>query len=260
MLLSKMKDLPDLNNKFNELFETVKFLKKENDLLIKSMKINKILKMLEQEEGLEPEQVEEEKEDEDNIAIKDKKELNIKENEKEENGKDKEGKIQILTVEELEIFENIIKDVENIMKKLENKNDEDGKEEEEDNKAGEENENIENENENEEEKNIEELNMKKKLLLNEMFKSLGLNDMNLNENSEEIKNVEKKEDNNKDLPLKINNINNITNDETKKEKNDINIPNKIYNKKLLRASPKTIKKVTDNKNLDNNIKNNIYYK
>ena len=73
MLLSKMKDLPDLNNKFNELFETVKFLKKENDLLIKSMKNNKILKMLEQEEGLDPEQEEEEKEDEDNIVIKDKK-------------------------------------------------------------------------------------------------------------------------------------------------------------------------------------------
>ena len=55
MLLEKMKELPELNKRFNELFETVKLLKEENDLLKKSMKDSKIMKMLEQEQENEEE-------------------------------------------------------------------------------------------------------------------------------------------------------------------------------------------------------------
>ena len=46
MLLSKMEDLPNLNNKFNELFDMLTSLKEENDLLKKGMKDKGMLKML----------------------------------------------------------------------------------------------------------------------------------------------------------------------------------------------------------------------
>ena len=156
--------------------------------------------------------------------------------------------------------------LENILKKLENKNDDDDKEEEEnkdeDNKENNNNIENENENDNEEENNIEDLKYKKQLLLEEMLKSLGegLNDNN--EDNEENKSEEKKSDenkldNNKDLPLKINNIN--KNATIKDKINNNNIPNKIYNKKLLKLSPKSNKKVSDNNNInkDKKLINNI---
>ena len=66
MLIGKMKEIPELNNRFNELFETVKLLKEENDLLKKSMKNSPIMKMLEQDNENENEEEIEEKENDNN--------------------------------------------------------------------------------------------------------------------------------------------------------------------------------------------------
>ena len=280
LLLSKMKDLPDLNDKFNELFETVKLLKEENDLLKKSMKDNKIFKMLAKEEE------EEEKEDEEDNNLKEIKTKNDKnkEKEKDENDNDKDNNEEEpkLSAEELELLENILYDVENnkggdsesnqkklailenLLKKLENKNEEEENKEEDNKENNNEDDKENDDNDNEEEKNIEDLNFKKQLLLEEMLKNLGagLNDnnedneenkseenKNQEKKSEEDKSEENKVDNNKNIPLKINNVNNVNKNESIKDKNNNNISNKIYNKKHLKLSPKTNK----NKNLINNI-------
>ena len=251
MLLNKMKDLPDLNNKFNELFETVKLLKEENDLLKKSMKNNKILKMLDQEPE-EEEKEEEEEEEKISKKIDKNKDNNINSKKNDENGNENEEENPKLSIEELEMLENILKDVENnnggdkeenqkklelldtILKKLENKNgEEEEKEEEEENKEDEVDENK-NENQNEEDKD---LGMKKQSLLNELIKNIG-EGMLPNEDNEK-KNEENKLDINKDLPLKKNDQTNIEKDKM----NDINIPSKIYNKKLLKISPKINKPI-----------------
>ena len=246
MLLSKMKDLPDLNNKFNELFETVKLLKEENDLLKKKMKNNKIFQMLNKEH----EEDEKEDENENNLNKKNDK-IKIKENDDtgDENPK--------LSVEEIEILENLLKDVENnkgdpetnqkklelldnLLKKLESKDEEQHNEEEEENE--------------EEEKNNENLNLKKQLLLQEMLKNLG--DPGIEENNEDKKEEEedkKKNKNDDDSTAKINKKNNINNDEPLKDKNN-NI-NKIYNKKFLKDSPKIIKNTSIKDNKDKKTEN-----
>ena len=106
-----MNDLHELNDKFNELFETLKLLKEENDLLKKSMKNNKIFNMLTKE------QEEEEKEDEEDNNLKEIKTKNDKnkEKEKDENDNDKDNNEEEpkLSAEELELLENILYEVEN---------------------------------------------------------------------------------------------------------------------------------------------------
>ena len=226
-LFQKMNQLPELNNKFDEMFEKVKLLKEENDLLKESLKDKKYLEMLNQEHE------EEEKEEKENLN-KDNYENNDNDN-NEDNKK--------LSLEELVLLESLLKEMEdnkgeegqpkkemdinklllleNILKKIENKNGEDDKEEE-NKKEVEENE--------EEEKNDEELNLKKQLLLEEMLKSLGK--VELNENNED----DKSEDNNKENNLNKRDLDNAEN----------NKPTKIYNKKLLKTSPKIIKRNTKN--------------
>jgi len=228
-LFQKMNQLPELNNKFDEMFEKVKLLKEENDLLKESLKDKKYLEMLNQEHE------EEEKEEKENLN-KDKYENNDNDNDNNEDNKK-------LSLEELVLLESLLKDMEdnkggegqpkkemdinklllleNILKKIENKNGEDDKEEE-NKKEVEENE--------EEEKNDEELNLKKQLLLEEMLKSLGK--VELNENNED----DKSEDNNKENNLNKRDLDNAEN----------NKPTKIYNKKLLKTSPKIIKRNTKN--------------
>ena len=223
MLLTKMKDLPELNKRFNELFETVKLLKEENDLLKKSMKDSKIMKMLELE------QEKEEKEEE---------EINEKEKEEKEENKD-EKEEQKFSEEELQVLESILKDIENgkdirgendinkleilenILKKLGNKNEE---QEENDDDYNEDNKNEEEKNN---EKNINNDNNEDipdnkytNLLLKEMMNSLE-------DNKEKMPNVSQNE---KD---------NLSN-------------NQIYNKKVLKSSPPgSIKKKTDNNETQN---------
>ena len=264
MLLSKMKELPNLNEKFNELFEKVKLLKEENDLLKKSMKNNKILEMLNQDQEDEVEEEEENINNEKNLKI------NIKENEKDNDNKGDDN--QNLNIEELKMLESFLKNeennkeekneknememnklvlLENILKKLEDRNEED-----ENNQEGEENE--------EKEKNDKELNLKKQILLEDMLKNLEVQE--LGENAEDIKSEENKKEFNNDLLL--NKIINKDNKEEFKDKNKqkitpINKTIKIYNKKLLKASPRTIKKVSEtndnenNKNVNlNNLNNN----
>ena len=224
MLLTKMKDLPELNKRFNELFETVKLLKEENDLLKKSMKDSKIMKMLELEQ-----EKEEEKEEE---------EINEKEKEEKEENKD-EKEEQKFSEEELQVLESILKDIENgkdirgendinkleilenILKKLGNKNEE---QEENDDDYNEDNKNEEEKNN---EKNINNDNNEDipdnkytNLLLQAMMNSLE-------DNKEKIPNVSQNE---KD---------NLSN-------------NQIYNKKVLKSSPPgSIKKKTDNNETQN---------
>ena len=226
LLLEKMKELPELNKRFNELFETVKLLKEENDLLKKSMKGSKIMKMLEQEQENE-EEIEEDEKDNENI--------NNENKEKDE----MEGE-QKLTPEELQILESIFKDIESgedkkgeydlnklqilekILKKLENKPDEANNEENEEEK---------NKGENDNNNDKEESDEKNKILL-AMIQSL-----------EDDKNKE-------DEKIPIHPLNNI---DTKEKENENNINNKIYNKKLLKASPASITKKSDNNDLQNNI-------
>ena len=247
MLISKMELLPNLDNKFNELFTTVKKLKEENELLKKSMKNNKYFKLLNQTEKEEDDEKEQEKEEKINTEKKEEKE---KDKENEENPK--------LSYEELQMLENLINDVENntggneeenmkklvlleeVLKKLENKNEEDNKEIEN---------NEEEVEENEEQNNNADLNLKKQLLLEAMAKTLG--EEGLDDNNEDIKNKENKKNINNDLPFKLNNINtNIKNDESNKDKDNImNKTNKIYNKKLLKTSPK----LSENKKNKNNL-------
>jgi hypothetical protein len=240
MLLSKMEDLPNLNNKFNELFDMLTSLKEENDLLKKGMKDKGMLKML----GMDQEEKEKENKE------KDKEEMNNKESDENDKENENEEELPKLSLEELEMLETLIKDVENnnggdkeenqkklellemLLKKLENKNGEEEKEEEEDNKEGEENHNEKENEENEEDKDID---MKRQFLLNELLKNLG-EGMDVNDDNEKIKKEENKQDINKDLPLKI--PNKEKEEINKDKKNDINIPNKIYNKKLLKISPK----------------------
>ena len=250
MLLSKMKDLPELNNRFNELFETVKLLKEENDLLKKQMKGSKIMQMLEQDQDKDNENEEEIEEKVSNNKTDNLKEIY--------NGQ--EG--QKLNDEELQVLESILKDIEtgedkkaeydvnklqileNILKKLENKNEEENNNEDSKENENEEEKNKEDENNNDN-INDEELNMKNKLLLEAMLQSLGGED-NIN--------------NNKDLKQKpINEIN-------KKEiQNDSN--NKAYNKKILKSSPISINKNSGKKNEQNDpnktnklnlVKKNLY--
>ena len=217
MLLEKMKELPELNKRFNELFETVKLLKEENDMLKKSMKDSKIMKMLEQEQ-----------ENEEEIEENDKANFDHKKEKEEENKK--------LSNEELEILENILKDIENgedkkgdydinklkilenILKKLENNKDEEVND-------------IENDDEknNDENNNDEELDIKNKMLLEAML-SLG-NDKNKNNDE-----------------LNIKSSNNI---ETKEKENSS--INRIYNKKLLKGSPGSINKNSENNNTRNTL-------
>ena len=216
MLLEKMKELPELNKRFNELFETVKLLKEENDLLKKSMKDSKIMKMLEQEQDNE-EEIEE----------------NENDNKKEGENVDDDGKK--LSNEELQVLESILKDIEsgedkkgdydinklqileNILKKLENNKDE----EEEENKNEEEKNNVDNVNNN----NDEESEIKNKLLLEAMLKTLENN-----KNNEE---------------LDINNV-----DIKEKEQNS---NKRIYNRKLLKGSPGSINKKSENDDSKNDI-------
>ena len=260
MLLSKMKELPDLNNKFNELFETVKLLKEENDLLKKSMKNSKIYQMLNKEHEHEEEEEKEdenENEKEDNLnkgkeklKINNKK-INNKEidNDNDENN-DENPK---LSVEELEMLENLINDVENnkggdpetnqkkleilenILKKLENKEEEHNEEEENE----------------EEEKNNEDLNLKKQLLLQEMLKHLGEKEIDDENNEDKKDDDDDSKDKDNDLPSIINKKNNIKNDELLNNKNNnVKKPNEIYSKKVLKLSPKKNKdtSVKENKN------------
>ena len=240
MLLSKMEDLPNLNNKFNELFDMLTSLKEENDLLKKGMKDKGMLKML----GMDQEEKKKENKE------KDKEEMNNKESDENDKENENEEELPKLSLEELEMLETLIKDVENnnggdkeenqkklellemLLKKLENKNGEEEKEEEEDNKEGEDNHNEKENEENEEDKDID---MKRQFLLNELLKNLG-EGMDVNDDNEKIKKEENKQDINKDLPLKI--PNKEKEEINKDKKNDINIPNKIYNKKLLKISPK----------------------
>ena len=136
LLLKKMNELPELDKKFNELFEKVKLLKEENDLLKESLKKNIYFEMVNQEHE------EEEKENENvQYLIKEKKDL--------KNSNDNNKK---LSLEELILLESILKDMENnngkegqnrkdldinkllmlesILKKIDNKNEEDDKESE----------------------------------------------------------------------------------------------------------------------------------
>ena len=221
VLLSKMNELPNLNDKFNELFETVKLLKEENDLLKKSLENNGFYKKM--TEGEEHEEDKEENELSDKEKNDDNKEPD--ENEKENNSNDNnddnnedndENNNPKLSLEELQMLENLIKDVENgnggnkeendqklallenILKRLENKNENEEKSEE--NNDGK-------EEEEEEEKNNDELNTKK--------------------NKNEINDIKNKNENNELLKDKIFGINKTS---------------KIYNKKHLKSSPKIIKK------------------
>ena len=243
MLLSKMNELPNLHDKFNELFEKVKLLKEENDFLKKSIKNNKILKILNQEDEIK-------EEDDENENIDNDKNIKNNINKENKNNDNVEGK---LNLEELQILESLLKDVENnggennpkkeidmnklilldnILKKLENKNEEDDKEYEND-KEKEENE--------EEKKYDEDLNLKKQLLLEAMLKNLG--ESGPYENNENFKS--EKNNNNNDLLTNINNK-----EELKDKQNDflINEPTEIYNKMFLKSSPKIIKKLQNTNN------------
>ena len=260
MLISKMELLPNLDNKFNELFSTVKKLKEENELLKKSMKNNKYFKLLNQPEKEEDDEKEQEEEEKIN---KEKKEEKEKDNNKINNKKENEENPK-LSYEELQMLENLINDVENntggneeenmkklvlleeVLKKLENKNEEDNKEKENNEEEVEENKE---QNNNDDNDDNDDLNLKKQLLLEAMLKTLG--EAGLDDNNEDIKNEENKKDINKDLSLKLNSINkNIKNDESNKDKDNImNKTNKIYNKKLLKTSPKLSEKKKNNNNL-----------
>jgi len=224
LILKRMNEIPDLHNKFSELFEKVKLLKEENDLLKESLKNNKYLHKMNQEyEGEE-----EEKEDEENLIGEKKDIKNINENNdnKESNKK--------LNLEELILLESLLKDMENnsgeegqnekelninkllmlenILKKIENKKGEDD---------------INNENKKErEEKNNEE----KQLL----FES------KLGENNKIEKNIKIVNNN-----LKIEENNKIEKGELKDKNYDKST--KIYNKKFFKSSPKIIKATYNNK-------------
>ena len=216
MLIGKMKEIPELNNRFNELFETVKLLKEENDLLKKSMKNSPIMKMLEQDNENENEEEIEEKENDNN-------------KEKENNEED-----QKLSNEELQVLENILKDIENgddkkgdydinklqilenILKKLENNKDEENNQENEEEKN-----NNENDDNNNNDNNIEDLDLQNKLLLAAMLKSLEEEKKGGELNKKAMDNLDNKE-----------------------KENDSN--KKIYNKKLLKDSPGSINQKTDN--------------
>ena len=210
VLLSKMNELPNLNDKFNELFETVKLLKEENDLLKKSLNNNEFYKMLTQEKNND-EKEEEELSDKENNDNKEPDE-NKDEKENDENNEGDNGEEnKKLSLDELQLLENLINEVENgsggdkelneqklellenILKRMENKNENEKSEKHE-------------EEEEEEEKNKEEVNAK-----------------------------DTKDDKNEK--------NNIQNEELLKDKtNDINKTSKIYNKKHLKSSPKIIQK------------------
>ena len=174
MLLSKMKDLPELNKRFNELFETVKLLKQENDLLKKSMKDSKIMKMLELEQEKEEENEEEKEEKEEKEEQKfSEEELQVLESllKDIENGKDIKRENDI---NKLEILENILKKLGNNIK------------EEEDNKNEEEEDNI-NEEEKNNENNEEDSNIRYNLLLQATKNSLD------DKNNEKIPNISENE-------------------------------------------------------------------
>ena len=228
ILVSKMKELPDLNTRFNELFETVKLLKEENDFLKNSMKDTKIMQLL---------QLEQEKENEEDIEEKEKE--NSKDNNINNinNKKEDENK---LTPEELIVLESIMKDIENgedqkgdydmnkllmlenILKKLDNQKTE---------------ENIDdNENKDKPDKNMEEKN-------------------NINDNNNINKNDINEEDIN--LPLKKpendnNNININSNEKVSNNNNQI-----LYNKKLPNSITKKTENNVDKKKILNSVKKNL---
>ena len=266
MLISKMDELPDLNNKFNELFDTVKKLKEENELLKKNMNNNKYFKMLNQEHDNEDADDDEDKGEDINKDNKGRGKDNI--NEKKDDD-EHEGDPKV-SYEELQMLESLINDVESgggdeetnmkkmllleeLLKKIENKNGENkNKEEEEKNNNNEEE--IE---DNDEDKNIDELNLRKQLLLEAMLKTLG--EAGLDDNNEDIKEDENKNNNinniKNDSPLKLNNYIDQKKDKDKdKDKdntNNKNNPNKIYNKKLLNSNPTSSKKKNNNIKIEN---------
>ena len=226
LILKRMNEIPDLHNKFSELFEKVKLLKEENDLLKESLKNNKYLHKMNQEyEGEE-----EEKEDEENLMGEKKDIKNINENNdnKESNKK--------LNLEELILLESLLKDMEN--------------------NSGE-------EGQNEKELNI---NINKLLMLENILKKIenkkGEDDIN-NENKKEReeKNNEEKQllfesklgENNKiEKNIKIVNNNLKIEENNKIEKGELKDKNydkstKIYNKKFFKSSPKIIKATYNNK-------------
>ena len=277
MLLSKVKDLPNINNKFNELFEKIKLLKEENDLLKKSMENNKFFQMLNKKHEEEEKHNENEKENNEN---ENEIEEHLNKGKEEENSnREKENENddgnQKLNIDELNMLEGILKDVESgnagdpeanekkleflekILKKLENKNDIDNIEENNNNNEEEREENE------EEEKNNEYLNLQKQLLLEEMLKQLKEKDIEEIDDNIEDKKDDTNIDKDKDLPDKENKENNSKNDESLKDKNnknDINKPIKIYNKKFFKAPPNinsTVNKNKDKKKINENKNNEI---
>ena len=217
---------------------------------------------------------------ENNNKDNDNKDNDNKDNDNKDNdNKENDDENQKLSIEELQMLETILKDVENnkggdletnqkkldflekILKKIENKNDDDNKDEDkdgdnkdEDNKD--EDNNEEGEENEEEEKNNEKLNLQKQLLLLEMLKNLGENDIDEKEEKKGDNSIDKNDDNN-ELPIKTNNINNSKNDELLKDKiNNINNPTKVYNKKIFKVSPKITKNSLVDKNKDNNENDN----
>ena len=240
LLLIRMNEIPDLHNKFTELFEKVKLLKEENDLLKKSLKNKKYLQMMSQEYE------EEEKEDEENL-IKEKKSLkNRNENNDNDNDNDNNEDNKKLNLEELILLDSLLKEmennngkegqnkkefdinkllmIENILKKIENKIGEDDKETEY-KKEKEENEEEENKNE------------KDQILLETKLKSFR--ETELDEKNKIEKNI-----------ININNNSKIQNNKLNKEElnnSNNNKPTKIYNKKFFKSSPKIIKTTYNNK-------------
>ena len=240
LLLKRMNEIPDLHNKFSELFAKVKLLKEENDLLKESLKNNKYLQIMSQEHE------EEENEDEEKI-IKEKKSLkNSKENNDNDNNEEDNKK---LNLEEFILLESLLKDMdnnngeeaqnkkeldinkllmlENILRKIENKNGEDDKDDKE----------TEYKKEKEENEYEEKKNKKEQLLLKIKLKSLR--ERELDENNIIEKNM-----------LNINNNPKIQNNKLNKEElknSNHNKSTKIYNKKFFKSSPKTIKTAYDNK-------------
>ena len=224
ILVSKMKELPDLNTRFNELFETVKLLKEENDFLKNSMKDTKIMQMLQLEQEKENEEDIEEKENSKDNNIN-----NINNNNEDENK---------LTPEELIVLESIMKDIENgedkkgdydmnkllilenILKKLDNQKNE---------------ENI----DDNEDKDKADKVMEEKNIINE-------NNNNINNDEEDI-----------NLPLKKpengnNNININSNEKASNNNNKI-----LYNKKLPNSITKKTENNADKKNILNSVKKNL---
>ena len=211
ILMSKMKELPDLDKKFNELFQTVQLLREENEILKKTPQCQAFLKIGENnKEDDKEEDIKEDNKKEDNKEDnkeEDNKKENIEDENNNENNDDEENKklLESIDINDLKLLESILKAQVN---------------ENQENDAG---------------NSLDNLNLKEKLLLKTLLDSMQSENQQENENEDENNNNEKEvEEKDKDT----------------QNKNEINT-NKVYNKKIPKSPLIAKNKTTDNKEKNN---------